>query len=64
MKTPILLAALVLASAAGAAAQQPRGVVGAYTALRIWPRSRLASTCSTKRSASASTRPTASCSAR
>ena len=37
MRTATLLAALVLVSAAGAAAQQPRGVVGAYTALRIWP---------------------------
>ncbi|MGE5743232.1 MAG: M1 family aminopeptidase [Gemmatimonadota bacterium] len=37
MKTSNMLVVLVLASAAGAAAQQPRGVVGAYTALRAWP---------------------------
>ncbi|HET8531493.1 MAG TPA: hypothetical protein VFO08_10120, partial [Methylomirabilota bacterium] len=37
MRTATLLAALVLASTAGAAAQQPRGVVGAYTALHAWP---------------------------
>jgi aminopeptidase N len=37
MRTFTLFTSLVLAAAAGAAAQRPAGGVGAYTALRTWP---------------------------